>query len=334
MTTIRSDANAGIVIDSDTSGALTFVTGNSNIALQINSSGTIDLSSSRFILPIGNTASRPAAVPGLLRFNNEFNVFEVFAGNTWEYVSTYIPPSVTIEYLVVAGGGGAGNAPEWNAGGGAGGAINSSYSDILPNITSLSYTVTVGSGGAGGSQGSNSIVFNNVIAIGGGRGGQAAAGGLAAGGNGGSGGGGSANGFPGGLGAPGQGYPGGSGSPSNNGGGGGAGGAGGSAFGATAGTGGIGIDVSITGSNVTYAAGGTGGNTASNGTENRGNGGSGGGGTSATSAGGSGIVILKYPSTLTLSNPGAGLTYTTDSANVAGYNITTFTAGTGEIQWS
>ena len=85
---------------------------------------------------------------------------------------------------------------------------------------------------------------------------------------------------------------------------------------------------------MTYAAGGTGGNTASNGTENRGNGGSGGGGTSATSAGGSGIVILKYPSTLTLSNPGAGLTYTTDSANVAGYNITTFTAGTGEIQWS
>lgn len=334
MTTIRSDANAGLVIDSDTSGALTFVTGNSNVALQIDSGGIINLSSSRLILPVGNTASRPAAVPGLLRFNNDANVFEVFAGNTWEYVSTYIPPSVTIEYLVVAGGGGAGNAPQWNAGGGAGGAINSSYSDILSNITSLSYTVTVGSGGAAGSQGSNSIVFNNVIAIGGGRGGQAATGPLAAGGNGGSGGGGSANGYPGGLGATGQGYPGASGSPSNNGGGGGAGGAGSSASGSIAGTGGIGIDVSITGSNVTYAAGGAGGDTASNGTENRGNGGNGGGGTSGTGTGGSGIVILKYPNTLTLSNTTPGLTFTTDSANVAGYSITTFTAGTGTITWS
>jgi hypothetical protein len=45
-------------------------------------------------------------------------------------------------------------------------------------------------------------------------------------------------------------------------------------------------------------------------------------------------VILKYPDDRTISNPGGGLTFTTDSANVAGYKITTFTAGTGTIQFS
>jgi hypothetical protein len=44
-------------------------------------------------------------------------------------------------------------------------------------------------------------------------------------------------------------------------------------------------------------------------------------------------VILKYPDDLTISNPGAGLTFTTSTA-VAGYKITTFTAGTGNVQWS
>lgn len=48
----------------------------------------------------------------------------------------------------------------------------------------------------------------------------------------------------------------------------------------------------------------------------------------------SGVVILKYPNTRTISNPGGGLTFTTDSANVAGYRITTFTAGTGNIQFN
>jgi hypothetical protein len=48
--------------------------------------------------------------------------------------------------------------------------------------------------------------------------------------------------------------------------------------------------------------------------------------------GGSGVVILKYSNTITLSNPGGGLTYTT-STSVPGYKITTITAGTGNIQF-
>jgi hypothetical protein len=44
------------------------------------------------------------------------------------------------------------------------------------------------------------------------------------------------------------------------------------------------------------------------------------------------VVILRYPSTYTISNPGGGLTFTT--ATVAGDNVTTFTAGTGNIQFA
>jgi altronate dehydratase len=49
--------------------------------------------------------------------------------------------------------------------------------------------------------------------------------------------------------------------------------------------------------------------------------------------GGSGIVIIKYPDTLTISNPGGGLTSSTPAA-AGGFKVTTFTAGTGNVQWS
>jgi hypothetical protein len=43
-------------------------------------------------------------------------------------------------------------------------------------------------------------------------------------------------------------------------------------------------------------------------------------------------VILRYPSALTISNPGGGLTFTT--ATVGSDKVTTFTAGTGNVSWS
>jgi hypothetical protein len=48
--------------------------------------------------------------------------------------------------------------------------------------------------------------------------------------------------------------------------------------------------------------------------------------------GGSGVVIVRYPSIYTISNPGGGLTFTT--ATVGGDKVTTFTAGTGNILFS
>jgi hypothetical protein len=150
------------------------------------------------------------------------------------------------------------------------------------------------------------------------------------------------------------------------GGGGGAGGTGNNAPGTTtAGDGGLGTPNSITGSSVTRAGGGgggayslgstgtagtggssiggNGGRNALNATSGSPNTGSGGGGNGYTSAGnlqgssgggGSGVVILKYPNTFSISNSGGGLTFTTDSSGVAGYKITTFTAGTGQISFT
>jgi hypothetical protein len=46
------------------------------------------------------------------------------------------------------------------------------------------------------------------------------------------------------------------------------------------------------------------------------------------------VVIIKYSNSVTISNPGGGLTFTTDSSSVAGYNITTFTAGTGTVSFN
>jgi len=60
-------------------------------------------------------------------------------------------------------------------------------------------------------------------------------------------------------------------------------------------------------------------------------GGGGGGVPGAGTTGGSGVVILKYPNTKTIS-VGAGLTSTTDTEG--SNKITVFTAGTGNVSWS
>jgi hypothetical protein len=43
------------------------------------------------------------------------------------------------------------------------------------------------------------------------------------------------------------------------------------------------------------------------------------------------VVILRYPDTYTISNPGGGLTFTTATDGDA--KVTTFTAGTGNVSW-
>jgi hypothetical protein len=118
------------------------------------------------------------------------------------------------------------------------------------------------------------------------------------------------------------------------------------------GAGGAGVASTITGSSVTRAGGGgAGGYNASGGSGGAGGGGNGssnagatagtvntggGGGASGAStngnfpggAGGSGIVVLSYPSTYAL-NIGAGLTATTTT--VGANKVTSFTAGTGNV---
>jgi hypothetical protein len=52
----------------------------------------------------------------------------------------------------------------------------------------------------------------------------------------------------------------------------------------------------------------------------------------AGGAGGSGIVILKYPDTFTITI-GVGLTGSTAGPS-GGFKVTTITAGTGNVSWA
>lgn len=285
-------------------------------------------------------------------------------------LSTTPASGVIVNFLVIAGGG-AGGTRHGGGGGaggyrcsvtgetsGRGSSAESSFTAAL----STNYTVTVGAGGSvvgsnysgvAGNPGSNSV-FSTITSVGGGRGN-----GNGVGGNGGSGGGGAFN--PGGSGTANQGYDGGAsghtgGTSYPGGGGGGAGSAGGTSTNTVPGNGGNGLASSITGTSVTRAGGGGGGSmsggtgssggsggggagktdgqgSADSGTANTGSGGGAGGGDNGNTAGagGSGVVILRYSSGFTISNPGGGLTLST--ATDGGFKVTTVTAGTGNVSF-
>jgi hypothetical protein len=230
---------------------------------------------------------------------------------------------------------------------GAGGSTGSGNNSVFSTVTSTG-------GGRGGAGGGNSTLRLALSGGSGGGGGSSTNGG---------------NSLSGAAGTANQGFAGGN-SPGMSGnypgaGGGGAGSAGVSPASTTSGggNGGAGVSSSITGvavtrggggggavGDVTRGTGGSGGGgdgsqhsvstgqvtiNGSAGTANTGGGGGGGGqiGVSPDSqwAGGSGVVILSYPSTYDIRN-GAGLTYTT---SVVGSNkVTVFTAGTGNIQFA
>ena len=200
-----------------------------------------------------------------------------------------------------------------------------SNSITVPSLIVVDFVVLAGGGGgAGGGQGSA------YAGAAGGCGGAGAAYLTSATGNGGAG---TANqGFDGGAAQ-------GAGGDYGSGGGGGVGSVGttsvGNTGGGTAGgNGGSGIASSITGSSVTYGAGGKGYSSGGGDSPvNLGKGGDGkteaGGGNGR--AGGSGVVILRYPSSDTITI-GAGLTGTT--ATVGANKVTTITQGTGNVSWS
>ena len=270
--------------------------------------------------------------------------------------------ALVINFLVVAGGGGAGRGGsygEYYGGGGGGGGFRSSTdgrgggqsSDAVIIATSgTNYTVTVGAGGAGvtsaipGNTGSDSI-FATITSKGGGGGGanDATGDGLDGGSGGGAGGndddnyGGHAVTSP-----VVHGYDGGDevgNSTSRAGaGGGGAGSVGSDASTLVGATGGAAKLATITGSNVYYAAGGGGkrgwgGSDGVRGANGTGNTNSGDGGHLTVNSGNAsaGVVVLQYASNITLTI-GSGLTSST--ATVGSNKVTTFTAGTGNVQFS
>ena len=305
----------------------------------------------------GTSTATSATVTGLT--NGTATVFRVAAVNaigTGPYSSassSVTPlPSVSVQYLVVGGGGGGANGGNsCGGGGGAGGYLTGTGS-----FARTTFAVTVGAGGAQNTNGQDSV-FGQITAVGGGRGGQYGSG--YAGGSGG--GGGTTNDSadkPGGSGTTGQGYAGGSGRHlpgqyEQAGGGGGAGGAGGDAFVSgefVSANGGPGLASSITGTSV-YRAGGGGGGGMSGGTGGTGGGGTatanlgggngtdntggGGGGTRLASqtagAGGSGVVILRLPTSAGVTISG-GLTYS--ASTVSSDTVYSITAGTGTVTFS
>lgn len=256
----------------------------------------------------------------------------------------------SLQSLIIAGGGGAAAGFQYQTcgGAGAGGYYAPTYSNLSGTIT-----VIVGAGGAGATNGSPSqFNFNSVP--GGGHG-------QYIGRNGGSGsGGGSQPPYTGGAGTAGLGNNGGNSASSGAGGGGGAGANGATATTNNGGAGGAGASSSINGSSVIRAGGGGGGGISTGGAGGAGGGGNGGvhvvgggqgtagfantgggaGGygsqnyppTAAPRNGGSGIVILAYPtSEPALFSVSAGLVYSYSSSSRAGYHVYTFTGGSGTI---
>jgi hypothetical protein len=270
--------------------------------------------------------------------------------------SNSVTAAVSVQYLVLAGGGSGGRGGRGGGGGGAGGYRESSLGTIL---LSTNYTVTVGAGGTFWSSGSASQ-FANINSTGGGSGGSdsyntwgvtGTSGGSGGGGSGADSNGASSGGSP----TSGQGYAGGGGGSFAGGGGGGAAGAGNTGSGGNPGNGGSAITSNILG--VAKAGGGGASQVASNGAGGSGGGGGAGNGSNAngtgnaatansgsgggasssyntagTITGGSGVVALKYPDTYTITI-GAGLTGTT-AAPSGGYKVTTITAGTGTVSWT
>jgi hypothetical protein len=240
-----------------------------------------------------------------------------------------------VEYLVVAGGGaGGGTGGPSNAAGGGGGAGGYRTATGFP-VTATSYSITVGTGGVGANSTGPSggvSTFSTITSAGGGGGG---AGDLATNGVAGGSGGGSSRDASGGAGntpstSPVQGFAGGtSGAGGATGGGGGASEVGGAATvtGNPSGAGGDGIanDIIIDGTPVTYGGGGGGGKSGSYGGTG-GAGGAGGGGAGGTAAVGSdatgsgsgggggggagvvagdgsdGVVVIRRPTTVSVSN--------------------------------
>lgn len=222
-------------------------------------------------------------------------------GVTWKWKRYTASGTLTItraglaDVLVVGGGGGGGVGDSFtnNGGGGGAGAFYGGTTWSTSYLPAGTHRVVIGAGGAQGTKGNDSSL-SVYLAEGGGLGRNVYGGG----GDGGSGGGasGSSGGGGGGLGRTSLGNNGFG--PNAGGGGGGGGGAGGPGSYNPANNqslgGGAGLSNSITGTAVTYAAGGGSGNGGA-GTVNTGNGGGGGNGNSggAGGAGGSGVVIVR-----------------------------------------
>ena len=320
---------------------------------KVNHPDLLDLASDTgaTVFPKGTTAERPVSPEaGYIRFNTTDNVMETYDGTEWLTLDTLVN-EYSVDYLVVAGGGGGGS---YIAGGGGAGGLRTSFGansgggaaaeNSLTLESGIVYSAVIGAGGVGGISGGGSTVkssngfsssFATIISAGGGGGGITdipANANSFSGSSGGSGGGSRSywglaappDAVPG-TGTSGQGYTGAQGTSGSGygAGGGGSAGPGTTTLSGNTVLGGPGLAVSITGSSLTYAAGGRGGREQSptdpvpSGAVNTGTGGDGRqDGTNASGgAGGSGVVILRMPTANYSGNTTGSPTVTTDGSD-------------------
>lgn len=306
----------------------------------------------------GTEAQRPGSpVAGDTRLNTTTSRLEFYDGTDWKRLNeSTAGPTVDflVDFLVLGGGGGSGasgggSRDNLGGAGGAGGLRTSfgsasggpgagggSPAEAKTGIKiGTSYTVTVGAGGTEGTYtgndavpGSNGAdsVFSSITSLGGAGGGGRNQAGLNGGCGGGAGSG--SSGYAGGSGSDYQGFGGANGANLTSGGGGGT----ATASTGTSSTGGNGLSVSITGASVSYGPGGNGGSSGDNADPSHAvNSGGGGMAGRFNAPGQSGIVIVRYPNTYTIT-VGAGLTSstTTDGSD----KITSFTAGSDTVSFS
>lgn len=287
--TVPGEASVAMGVQTmQTQGAITNVTFTADPATDtITYNGVIPVENNTAI----TVTNSGGALPGGLSANTSY-----FIANKTATTFQLVNSSVSIQLLVVGGGGGAGDTG-FNGLGGSGGAGGVLYN---PNtfVSVGAFPIIVGAGGIGstgtgtGSTGGTSSFLSFTMA-GGGGGGDSSGGTNGANAIGGGSGGGAGTNGVGGT-ATGGGFNGGNGTNTTGSGGG---GAGGNATSSGVGTtiGGIGVSNSITGSPVTYGIGGTWTANGAVGGANTGNGANAGTHTFDSShAGGSGVVIVSY----------------------------------------
>ena len=297
----------------------------------------------------GTSAGAVTATGGTITTDGDYTVHKFTADGTFT-----TDTAQDVEYLVVGGGGS--GAGLYGAGGAGGYRAATGFA-----VTATSYTIQVGVGGVAvepiatnGNSGEDSI-FSTITSTGGGYGGSQTAGGS---GGSGGGGGGYAGSFGGGDGntpstSPSQGNNGGGGPSTGVGGGGGGASEAGNPSGKNGGDG-IANDIIETGVDVTYAggggggsysgtqgsggaggggSGGIGGSNGGTGGANTGGGGGGGGHDSSYSgAGGTGIVVIRRPTTNPVYNNMtlvSNATTAVDGAPTSGDLVITYTDGAG-----
>ena len=313
-------------------------------------------SSGKYYSGIGSTAITSSTTGGGSSATDGSDMVTTFTSSGTYIIDT----AVDHHFLVSAGGGGGGGGQAGHQGGGGGaGGFRTSYgtsgggasAEAQLALTATTFTVTVGTGGAAGAvgpyqgvSGTDSVVFisggaeyKRVVGGGYGGGGNSTTSEKigAAGGSGGGSGSSDSAAQVGGVGTANEGYQGGTGDTAT-----GKGGSGGGAAAvgvqspgnSTAVGGGAGVASSITGSAVTYSKGGDTYNQGGAGTANTGNGGAGGFTSTTGNAGGTGIVILRRPTTAPGGSADMTLVSTTTAAQAAptkGDIVLTYTNGAG-----